>query len=138
MNAFINTPVVLEVGERAVFQGINSVSRGCWNENGGWLFAPQMTGQFSIVKAGRYLVQFSAQVTSTVAGVAELDLNNLGSPILGTDMAETLTAVGDVATVSAVAEIYVPCNGNAMITVTNSGTIPVTINNASLVLNRIA
>lgn len=138
MNAFINTPVTLEVGERAVFQGINSVSRGCWNENGGWLFAPQMTGQFSLLKPGRYLVQFSAQVTADAAGVVELTLQNAGSPVLGTEMAETIAAAADVATIGTAAEIFVPVHGTAILTVENTGTIPVTINSGSIVLNRIA
>lgn len=136
MNVFINTPTVVESGQSLVFTGLNSVSKGCLACNGGWLFAPHASGVFRIMKGGRYLVSFTAQVTGTTA--AELSINDNGVSIPGTAIAETLAAAADFAMVSAVAEISVPACVPSVITVTNTSDAPVTINAASLVIQRVA
>ena len=68
MNAFINTPVAVGSGDVVVWQGLNYASKGCWQCNGGWLFAPQATGQFTITRPGVYRIAMTAQVTAAAQG----------------------------------------------------------------------
>lgn len=136
MNVFINTPTVVEADSTLVFTGSNSLSKSCIACNGGWLFAPMPSGVFRILKAGRYLVNFTAQVTGTTA--VELSINNDGVQIPGTAIAETLAAATDTAMVSGVVEINVPACLPFVLSVQNTSDAPVTINAASLSIQRVA
>lgn len=137
MNAYINTPVVVDADRAVPFGGLNSASRGCWAINGGWLYAPANSGIFTLRKPGRYLVQLTAQLTG-IAGVAELTLQTNGVDYPGTQMAETIAAATDFATVGTAAEILVTNDAPVTVSVINSGDAAVTINNASLVINRLS
>ena len=137
MNAFINTPVVATPDAPVAFQGLNSVSRGCWQTNGGWLFATQAAGTFRLSKPGRYLAIFNAQVTAAAAGPVTLTLIANGVAIPGTAMGETIAAANDVAQIGTATEITVTPYDTQTITITNTGDADVTINAASLVLIRI-
>lgn len=136
MNAFINTPVIVEENGVLVFQGLNSASKGCWQCNGGWLFAPQATGQFTITRPGVYRIAFSATVTG-FAGPVTFTLNQNGAPIPGTTMGQTTTAATDLGNIATEAEIRVPVGGAGFITLENATAGAVTVNNASLVISRI-
>ena len=137
MNAFINTPVIVEDGAAVVFQGLNFASRGCWANNGGWLFAPQVTGQFTLTKPGTYRIAFTGVVTGFAGNVQlEMDLN--GAAIPGTDMQTTLAAATGFTQVAATAEVVVPAGGNGYVTIRNITGDAVTIDNASLVITRIS
>lgn len=137
MNAYINTPVVVDADRAVPFAGLNSASRGCWVTNGGWLYAPAGSGVFTLRKPGRYLVQFTAQLTG-LAGVAELTMRVNGADYPGTQMAETITAATDFAMVGTVAEVVVLNDAPATVSIFNVGDASVTVNNASLVINRLS
>ena len=138
MNAFIERNVTVPAGGVFVFEGLNYNSKSCWGCNGGWLFAPKATGQFTLTKAGVYRIEFTATVVSDAAGAVEINLNENGAVIPGTRMGTVVGTAGDSANVATVAEIVVPQGGTGYITITNAGANEITVRNASLIIDRIA
>ena len=137
MNAFVKNAQSVGAGDALVFDGMNYASNGCWCRSGGWLFAPQATGQFTITKPGVYRILFTAQAQVAAAGVIEMEIRNAGAGIPGTQMAENAAVADAPHTMAAACEIVVPCGGNAHITVTNTGAEEITVTAASLVIDRI-
>jgi hypothetical protein len=85
------------------------------------------------------MIGVGAQVTSAVAGdVATLALTVNGEALAGTEMASTLTAAGDIAQLATTALVAVPCGASVTVCLANTGDADITVNEASLVLTRIA
>ena len=139
INAFVATPILVEAGDRVPFAGHRAQTRRSCYCNGGWLTHEDGSTIFLISRPGVYMVSVGAQVTSAVAGdVATLALTVNGEGLAGTEMAETITAAGDVAQLATTALLTVPCGASITVGLANTGAADITINAASLVLTRIA
>lgn len=139
INAYLTIPVAVPTGTTVPFASSRARTNGSCACNGGWLNHSDGSGQFLITRPGVYLATVGAQVTSAVAATdATLSLTLNGEAIPGTAMAETITAVGDVAQLATSALIRVPCGASVTVGLANTGTADITVNAASLVLIRIA
>lgn len=139
INAFVATPILVAAGDRVPFAGHRAQTRSSCYCNGGWLTHEDGSTIFLISRPGVYMVSVGAQVTSAVAGdVATLALTVNGESLAGTEMAETITAAGDVAQLATTALLTVPCGASITVGLANTGDADITINAASLVLTRIA
>lgn len=94
------------------------------------------SGIFTL-KGGRYLVSFSANVSGATAGTeVDLALALNGEPLLSSLMASTPAVADDLNNVATSAYIVVPCNCCYQLSVRNTGTTDVTVNNANLIIQR--
>lgn len=139
INAFVATPILVEAGDRVPFAGHRAKTRNSCYCNGGWLTHEDGSGQFLIARAGVYMIGVGAQVTSAVAAtVATLALTVNGEALAGTEMAATITAAGDIAQLATTALVTVPCGASVSVGLANTGDADITVNEASLVLTRVA
>ncbi|MBO7172333.1 MAG: hypothetical protein J6V52_05210 [Bacteroidaceae bacterium] len=138
INAYINTPVVVAAGETIPFASSRARSNSSCACNGGWLLHQDGSGIFTINKPGRYLVQFGATVTSTVAGPVSVALRLNGENIPGTVMGETIAAADDEANISRAIIVEVPCYTSFVVAAANVGEDEITINSASMLIARLS
>ena len=139
INAFVTIPIDVAAGANVLFAGSRARTNTSSCCKGGWLNHEDGSGQFLISRPGIYLVSVGAQVTSETAGaIATLSLSANGEPLAGTEMAETITAAGDVAQLATTALVRVPCGASITIGLQNTGEEEITVNAASLTLVRVA
>jgi len=139
INAFITTPLVVAAGARVPFSGHRAQTRSSCHCNGGWLNHEDGSAQFLISRPGIYMVSVGAQVTSdTAATDATLALTVNGEALAGTTMAQTITAAADVGQLATTALLTVPCGASVTVGLANTGDTEITVNEASLVLTRVA
>lgn len=139
INAYVFTPVAVAAGASVPFAASRATTRGSCRCNGGWLMHNDGSAQFLISRPGIYMVTVGAQVTSATAAVdATFALTTNGEALPGTEMAETITAAGDVAQLATTALVAVPCGASITVALTNTGADEITVNAASLVLTRVA
>lgn len=105
---------------------------------GGWLQHDEGSGIFTLARAGIYKVDFNANVTSTVVGDITLGIQTNGETVAGTEMDSTVTVAGDYENVSASTLIVVQPYSSKTIAVENLSTIEATIDDANIVITRIA
>ena len=79
-----------------------------------------------------YEINFSANIGAPVAGVAELSIVANGSPLTETTMMSTTATAGDLNNVSTTTAIRTCCCSSEFVTVMNTGTTTVTVDNPSL------
>ena len=84
---------------------------------------------------GLYLIQYSANVTGIV-GTAELSLYNNGTQIPSTESSATLATTTDFATLQGTTLLN--AISPTVIDVRNSGTLPFTVNNLSLIVTKLS
>ena len=84
---------------------------------------------------GLYLIQYSANVTEIV-GTAELSLYNNGTQIPSTESSATLATATDFATLQGATLLN--AISPTVIDVRNSGTLPFTVNNLSLIVTKLS
>lgn len=88
---------------------------------------------------GVYAVDFSGNVTSTVAGTVQLVIELGGDPLNETTMKSTPAATGDFNNVSSGTKVRNCCGDYDRITVTNNGTIDVVVDaNSNLRIGRLS
>lgn len=88
---------------------------------------------------GVYAVDFSSNVTSTVAGTVQLVIELGGDPLNETTMKSTPAATGDFNNVSSGTKVRNCCGDYDRITVTNNGTIDVVVDaNSNLRIGRLS
>lgn len=94
------------------------------------------SSRFTLLKPGIYNVSFSAVYSSTVAGIAILAIEIDGEPVVGGHIANTV-AVGNTYSgyVSIPVRVY-EC-GSVSVTVNNLSTIPVTLAESAVTIERI-
>lgn len=86
-----------------------------------------------------YEVNFGANIGATVAaGVAQLDIELNGSPLIETTMISTTDAVGDLNNVSKTTGVKTCCCSSETITIVNTGDTTVIVEDPSLFIKRIA
>lgn len=105
---------------------------------GGWLQHDIGSGVFEIVRPGIYKVDFNANLTAPVAGDATLAIQNNGVTIGGTEMDTTVAVAGDFENVSASTLVVVQPYGSRTISVANISAAAVTVDDANIIITRIA
>ena len=100
---------------------IRTRSANCCN---GWLQHREGSPLYQLLKCGYYDVTFKAEVSSATAGVVALGLYEDGILSPGTSTAQTLTAAGDVTTLTFSTELQVCGKGNTTIAVGSLPSVP--------------
>lgn len=139
INAINTNPVQnVNAGANVLFNGTNVRTNSC-NGCRGWLnFNSVNSGIFEITKPGIYAIHFNANVSPTVAGQITVNLTNAGENIIGGEMQTPGTTVDTFENISAQILVQVPCNCCDIFTVKNNSENPITVNNPSLTITRVA
>lgn len=112
---------ILQPGQTITFNNIISHTgcAECFRNN---------TGAVGLRARGIYEVSFHGNITSTATGEAQLAIALGSSPLLETTMTESIATAGNIANVGAETLINNCCGAfDGTLTVTNTGTIPVTV-----------
>lgn len=88
--------------------------------------------------SGIYEVDFSANIGGTAAGAVTLAIQTGGETLPETTMDSVTAAAGDLENVSTMTAIRNCCTGYDRITVTNTGTVEMTVENPKLYVKRVA
>lgn len=97
------------------------------------------TGSVKLKMPGVYAVDFSGNISSTVAGTPQLVIELGGDPLNETTMKSTPAATGDFNNVSTGTKVRNCCGDYDRITVTNNGTIDVVVDaNSNLRIGRLS
>lgn len=105
---------------------------------GGWVQHDTGSGVFEIVRPGIYKVDFNANVTAAAAGDTTLAIQNNGVTIGGTEMDYVVVVAGDFQNVSASTLVVVQPYGSRTISVANISAAEVTVDDANIIVTRIA
>ena len=131
-------PQTVQPTANILFNGSNVRTRSC-NSCCGWLNHNINSGLFEITKAGIYEITFSANVAPTVAGQITLNITNSGENIIGGQMQTSGSTANVFENVSSSILVEVPCNCCDTFTIkNNTPTNPITVNNPSIVITRVA
>lgn len=109
-------------------------STGCC----GWLVHDLGSGIFTLTKPGIYEISYNANITSADAGQASLVLEQNGEAIGGTQSIYTVTTAGALGNVSATTLVKVPCGASYTVTLTNNSTLALNVQDASIVITKLA
>lgn len=105
---------------------------------GGWLDYETGGSVFTIARPGIYKVDFNANVTLDAAGDATLDIESNGEAVAGTEMDTTIAVAGDFENISASTLIVVQCGSSRSISIGNLSATAVTVDDANIIITRIA
>lgn len=130
-------PAVVSAGSNVLFP-TDSVrtksSTGCC----GWLAHDLGSGIFTLTKPGIYEISYNANITSIDAGQASLVLEQNGEAIGGTQSIYTVATASALGNVSATTLVKVPCGASYTITLTNNSTLALNVQDASIVITKLA
>lgn len=104
----------------------------------GWLQHDNGSGVFTLARPGIYKVEFNANLTAPVAGDTTLAIQSNGVTVGGTEMDATVAVAGDYASVGASTLIVVEPYTSRTITVVNISAAAVTVDDANIIITRIA
>lgn len=96
------------------------------------------SGVFTLRKPGIYKVDFNANVTATAAGDVTLAIQSNGETVAGTEMDYVVTVADDYQNVSASTLIVIQPYSSKTISVANISAIDVSVDDANIIITRIA
>lgn len=136
----VNVPLQTVVSGANVLFNVDRIRTNSCKGCNGWLHHDLGSGQFEISKCGIYEISYNANITTASASVGYLELEKNGEPIGGTraihqTVAETVGALGNV---SATTLVHIPCGGSATITLGNNSTASLLIEDANIVIKKVA
>lgn len=105
---------------------------------GGWLQHDNGSGVFTLVRPGIYKVEFNANVTSAVVGDTTLAIESNGEVIGGTEMDYVVAVAEDYQNVSASTLVVIQPYSSRSISVANLSADEVTVDDANIIITRIA
>lgn len=96
------------------------------------------SGQFTITKPGLYRVSFMCNVDAAAAQqIVNLAIVQNGEPIQSANAMATITAINDLLPVYISAPILINCNCCTTIAISNESTVDTTVENASIIIERV-
>lgn len=104
----------------------------------GWLSHDAGSGLFTLTKPGVYKILYNANITSVDPGVASLVLEQNGEAIGGTQSIYTIATASALGNVSASTLVNVPCGASYTITLTNNSTLSLNVQDANIIITKIA
>ena len=128
---------VVSAGSNVLFPTDRVRTKSC-NSCCGWLSHDTGSGLFTLTKQGIYEIQYNADITSTDAGQASLVLEQNGEAIGGTQSIYTVATASALGNVSASTLIRVPCGASYTITLTNNSTLALNVQDANIIIKKIA
>ena len=125
----VNVPVQEVAINNPVLFGATRIKTGCTVRH------EQGSGRFVLLKPGVYKVTFNANIFTTAAGSAILNITQDGEAIAGAKIKAT-TVAGSSVPVSVTTLLRVFCCDSA-VSVVNFSTTPVSVTDANLVIDRL-
>ena len=126
----VNVPVqTVAVNAPVIFASIR-IRTGCCVRH------EQGSGRFVLLKPGIYRVSFNGSMTAPAVTTGMLNLTQEGEQIAGANITAG-TGPSDVESVSFTTLVRVFCNDTSAISVVNTGTAPVNITQANIVIERV-
>lgn len=139
INAISTNPAqVVNAGANVLFDGTNVRTNSCRACNGWLNFSILNSGIFEITKPGIYEIHFNANVSPTVAGQITVNITNAGENIIGGEMQTPGTTPDTFENIASEILVQVPCNCCDIFTIKNNSENPVTFNNPSLTIEKLA
>lgn len=129
VNAVNTAAQTVAVGSPVLF-GSTRIQTGCTVRH------EQGSGRFTFTRPGIYKVTFSGTFGTTEASTAILDVTQDGENVASAEIQATTAASPAVLSDSVTTLIRVYCC-NSSITVINNSTVPLTISNANIVIDRL-
>lgn len=136
INSVNPIPQDVAVGANLVFTTDRVRTRAC--ACGGWLQHDEGSGVFTLARPGIYKVDFNANVTAAAAGATTLAIESNGEVVQGTEMDYVVAVVGDYQNVSASTLIVVQPYSSRSVSVANISVAEVTVDDANIIITRIA
>lgn len=138
INSVTTTSQTVAINSNVLFPTDRVRTRSCRCACRGWLTHDLGSGLFTLTKGGIYQVMYNANVTGTVVGTAILDLKVNGEAIGGSRSIYTIATANALGNMSATSLIQVPCNGSLTLSLANDSTIPLIIQDANIIVKKIA
>ncbi len=126
------------VNQNVLFPTDRVRTRSCQCGNRGWLAHDLGSGLFTLTKGGIYEVQYNANVTSATAGTASLDLEINGEIIGGTRSIYTVATANALGNLSGNTLIRVPCGASYTISLGNNSALALTVQDANIIIKKLA
>lgn len=117
-------PITLTNNSSAITFSVDDVRSRSANCCNGWLAHRQGSPLYQLLKGGYYDVKFKTIVSSATPGIVAFGLYEDGILVPGTTTAATITATGDVATLSFAKTIPVCGKAQATLTVASVPSVP--------------
>lgn len=136
INSVNVAPQTVPVNQNVLFNVDRVRTKSC--KCGGWLSHDLGSGLFSINQCGFYEIEYNANISSETVGAASLVLRRNGENIGGTNAIYTVADANALGNVKASTIIQVPCGGNATISLGNSSDLPLTVQDANIIIKKIA
>lgn len=105
---------------------------------GGWLIHEEGSGIFNLARPGIYKIDFNANVTADAAGATTLAIRRNGEVVPGTEMDYTVVTAGVYQNVSVSTLVVVQPYVGGTIAVANISADDVTVDDANIIITRIA
>lgn len=126
------------VGQNVLFPTDRVRTRSCQCACKGWFAHDLGSGLFTLTKPGIYEVEYSANITSATLGEASLDLELDGEIIGGTRSIYTVATASALGNVDGSTSVQVPCGASYVISLGNNSALPSTVQDANIIIKKIA
>lgn len=137
INSVAVAPASVSAGSNVLFPTDRVRTKSC-NSCCGWLSHDVGSGLFTITKPGIYEVEYNANITSADPGEASLVLEQNGEAIGGTQSIYTVATAGVLGNVGASTLICVPCGASYTISLTNNSALALNVQDANIIIKKIA
>ena len=136
INSIAVAPASVSSGQNVLFTADRCRTNSC--KCGGWLSHDNGSGLFTISKQGIYEVEYNANITSADTGEISLVLEQNGEPIGGTNAIYNVATAGILGHVSASALVCIPCGCCVTISLGNNSANTVSVQDANIIIKRLA
>ena len=137
INSVAVAPQTVAVNNNVLFPTDRVRTKSC-NSCYGWLSHDVGSGLFTLSKPGIYEIHYNANITSPDIGTASLVLEQNGEPIGGTQSIHTIATAGALGNVSASTLVCVPCGASYTVTLTNNSTLALNVQDANIIIEKVA
>ena len=138
INSIATTVQTVTNGNNVLFPTDRIRTKACQCECKGWLAHDTGSGLFTITKPGIYEISFDADITSATVGDASLVLEQNGEAIGGTQSLYNVATTSTYGNVSGDTLIQVPCGASYTITLGNNSGLDLLVQNANIIIEKIA
>ena len=104
----------------------------------GWLAHDLGSGLFTLTKQGIYEVEYTADITSATVGVASLELEQNGEIVGGTQSLYNVATASTYGNVSGATLIQVRWGASYTIALANNSGLDLSVQNANIIIKKIA
>ena len=126
------------VNQNVLFPTDRVRTRSCQCACRGWLAHDLGSGLFTLTKPGIYEIEYNATITSATTGVASLDLELDGEIIGGTRSIYTVATANALGSVGGSTLVQVPCGASYIISLGNNSALPLTVQDANIIIKKLA